>query len=220
MRQTERIPNRFTRQLDIIKPGRLKFHITVIGAGAIGSATVVTLAKMGCSNISVWDSDTLERVNIPNQLCKISEIGNPKVDALARLTKELTGIAIQPVNSRYRGQKLRDVVISTVDNMNARINLWKRAKRRKDITLLIDARMGAEFARLYAVHPTEADEVRFYANNLYEEAENLPCSGRSIVYCPTVVAGFITLLIKQHALNRPIPKEVLIDLPNLVLQSQ
>ena len=220
MRQAERIPNRFTRQLDIIKPGRLKFHITVIGAGAIGSATVVTLAKMGCSNMSVWDSDTLERVNIPNQLCKVSEIGSPKVDALARLTKELTGIAIQPVNSRYRGQKLRDVVVSAVDNMNARINLWKRAKRRKEITLLIDARMGAEFARLYAVHPTEQNEVKFYENNLYEEAENLPCSGRSIIYCPTVVAGFIALLIKQHALNRPLPKEVLIDLPNLVLQSQ
>ncbi len=41
--------NRFLRQLDILAPGKLSFPIAVIGAGAMGSATVVTLAKMGCS---------------------------------------------------------------------------------------------------------------------------------------------------------------------------
>ena len=49
--------NRFWRQLDLCPPDKLKFAITVIGAGAIGSATVVTLAKMGCSNIIVYDGD-------------------------------------------------------------------------------------------------------------------------------------------------------------------
>ena len=51
--------NRFWRQLDLCPPDKLKFPITVIGAGAIGSAAVVTLAKMGCSNITVYDEDTL-----------------------------------------------------------------------------------------------------------------------------------------------------------------
>lgn len=222
MQRTERTSNRFTRQLDIIDPARLTFPITVIGAGAIGSAVVVTLAKMGCSNITVWDSDTLEEVNLPNQLCRLSAIGNPKVDALARLTQDLTGVTPMPVTKRYRGQHLQGVVVSAVDNMDTRINLWKRVRRQRGIPLLIDARMGAELARLYAVHPKEPSEVKFYENNLYKatQAEHLPCSGRSIIYCPTVVAGYITLLIKQHALNRNIPKEVLIDLPNLVLQSQ
>jgi len=64
--------NRFLRQMNIVPPEKLSFPITVIGAGAIGSATVVTLAKMGCSDITVWDSDTLEDLNIPNQLCKPS----------------------------------------------------------------------------------------------------------------------------------------------------
>jgi len=47
--------NRFLRQLDILPPEKIQFPIVVIGAGAIGSATVVTLAKMGCSSITVWD---------------------------------------------------------------------------------------------------------------------------------------------------------------------
>jgi hypothetical protein len=40
----------------------------------------------------------------------------------------------------------------------------------------------------------------------------LPCSARSIFYCPTVVAGFITLLVKQHTTGKPIPRELLLDL--------
>jgi hypothetical protein len=34
--------NRFWRQLDLCPPEKLQFPVTVIGAGAIGSATVVT----------------------------------------------------------------------------------------------------------------------------------------------------------------------------------
>ena len=60
----------------------------------------------------------------------------------------------------------------------------------------------------------------FYENNLYngDEAEHLPCSGRSIIYCPTVIAGLVTLMIKQYAVNHPVPREILIDLPHFVLQ--
>ena len=75
---------RFQRQLDIVAPEQLAFPIVVIGAGAVGSATVVTLAKMGCSDITVWDDDLLEEHNIPNQLCKPAMVGRPKVEGGSR----------------------------------------------------------------------------------------------------------------------------------------
>jgi hypothetical protein len=215
------LQNRFIRQLDIVSPEKLSFPITVIGAGAIGSATIVTLAKMGCSNITVWDADILEDVNIPNQLCKPSLVGRAKVEALAELVYELAEVEIKRVNQRYMGQRLEGIVIATVDNMTTRQKVWKRAKLNQKVMLLIDARMGAEFARIYAVHLTNVDDVEFYEQNLYgnDEAEHLPCSARSIIYCPTVAAGYITLLVKQHAVGQPISREVLIDLPNLLLQT-
>jgi len=211
--------NRFLRQLDIVAPDKLSFPITVIGAGAIGSATVVTLAKMGCSDITVWDSDTLEDLNVPNQLCKPSMVGKPKVDALAELVYELAEVRIHPIRQRYAGQSLEGVVIVTVDNMTCRQNIWKRAKLNRKIPLLIDARMGAEFARIYTIRPTNVDEADFYNENLYgnEEAERLPCSARSIVYCPTVIAGLIALQVKKFATNEPTRKEILFDLPGLAL---
>jgi hypothetical protein len=214
------LQNRFLRQLDIVSPEKLVFPITVIGAGAIGSATVVTLAKMGCSSIIVWDADTLEGVNVPNQLCKPSLVGRPKVEALAELVYELTDIQIKQVNKRYMGQSLEGVVIVAVDNMSSRQKVWRRARLNPKIPLLIDARMGAEFARIYVVHPIDTTEIDFYEENLYStnEVEHLSCSARSIIYCPMVVAGFIALLVKKHALNQPSPKEILIDLPNLLLR--
>jgi hypothetical protein len=210
---------RFQRQLDIVSPEQLAFPIVVIGAGAIGSATVVTLAKMGCSDITVWDDDVLEEHNIPNQLCKPAMVGRPKVKALKELTLELTEVAIKAESRRYRGQKLRGVVVAAVDSMDARQIIWKRVKLDPDVPLLIDARMGAELARLYTIHPCSPGEIDFYQSNLYSSsrAERLPCSARSIIYCPTVVAGFIALLVKQHAIGKPTPRELLLDLPFLKL---
>lgn len=211
--------NRFLRQLDIVAPKKLGFPVTVIGAGAIGSAAVLTLAKMGCSNIAIWDEDILEDLNIPNQLCKPCMVGKPKVEALTELVYELAEVEVKQIFRRYAGQNLKGVVIVTVDNMTCRQNVWKRAKLNQKIPLLIDARMGAEFARIYTIRPTNVDEADFYEENLYsnDEAERLPCSARSIVYCPTVCAGLIALQIKKFATNEPTRKEILFDLPGLAL---
>lgn len=213
--------NRFLRQMDIVPPEKLSFPITVIGAGAIGSPTVVNLAKMGCSNITVWDGDSLENLNVPNQLCKPSMTGKLKVEALAELVYELTEVQIKQIHRPYIGQNLEGVVVVTADNMTCRQRVWKRARLNQKIPLVIDARMGAEFARIYRIHPTNIDEGDFYGGNLYDkgEAERLPCSARSIIYCPTVIAGIVALLIKQYAINRSSPREILIDLPNFLLQS-
>jgi molybdopterin/thiamine biosynthesis adenylyltransferase len=210
---------RFLRQLDILPPEKLAFPITVIGAGAIGSAVVITLAKMGCTDIMVWDDDTIEEHNVSNQMCLVQEIGSPKTSALMMLTQLLSGITIKTRPERYRGQALSGVVIAATDNMEARQEVWKRAKMNRKIPLLIDARMGAEFARIYSIHPMNADEADFYQENLYSagEAERLPCSARAIIYCPTIIGGLIALVVKSHAVGEVIPKEVLFDLPSLKL---
>ena len=213
--------NRFLRQQDICNPEKLRFPITVIGAGAIGSAAVLTLAKMGCSNITVWDDDILEEVNIPSQMCKPSCLGRPKVEALAELVRELTEVEIAARNARYRGQRLEGVVIAAVDNMATRQAIWQKVKLKPSVPLLIDPRMGAEFARIYCIRPTDPEGIQFYEQNLYDgsEAERLPCSARAIIYCPTVVGGLVAVSVKKHALAQAVPTEVLADVPTLTVQA-
>ena len=211
--------NRFWRQLDLCPPDKLKFPITVIGAGAIGSATVVTLAKMGCSNITLYDEDDLAEHNMPNQMCLPEYVGFPKADALAHLVEMLTGVEIKPVSANYRGQRLEGVVISAVDSMTARGMIWKSCKLKKGVTLFIDARMGAEILRLYTLRPADLDAIDFFEQNLYsaEEAEELPCSARSIIYCPAVAGALIAATVKAHAMGQTVKRELLFDIPRMRL---
>jgi len=215
----ENTQNRYMRQMDIVPPEKLVFPITVIGAGAIGSATVLNLAKMGCSNIIVWDDDILGEHNIPNQICNPSSVGRLKVEALAELVLELTETIIAQDFRRYGGQMLEGVVVVAVDNMSTRQAVWKRVRGSHKVPLLIDARMGAEFARLYSIQPDLPDDGEFYQENLYgnDEAERLPCSARSIIYCPAVIGGLVALQVKRYATNQPTRREILFDLANLQL---
>jgi len=211
--------NRFWRQLDICPPDKLQFPVTIIGAGAIGSATVITLAKMGCGDITVYDHDTVEEHNLPNQFLLANSIGMPKVHALATLVFQLTETNIKPIAQRYRGQRLEGVVICAVDSMDARATIWKAVKGNRRVQLYLDARMGAEVLRLYSIRPTDTDGTTLYEANLYTsgEAERLPCSARAIVYCPLVAAGIIALQIKKLTVGQPIWRELLLDLPTLAL---
>jgi len=211
--------NRFWRQLDICPPEKLQFPITVIGAGAIGSAAVITLAKMGCANITVYDHDTVEEHNLPNQFALVSCLGQPKVEALKALVGQLAEVEIRGISERYRGQRLGGVVICAVDSMDARGVIWKTVKGNLRVQLYLDARMGAEVLRLYTIRPTDADASALYEANLYTsgDAERLPCSARAIVYCPLVAGAVIGLHVKRHAMEQPIRKEVLLDLSTLAL---
>ena len=205
---------RFMRQADICPPEKLQFLIQVIGAGAIGSATVLTLAKMGCGNITVHDHDILEEHNLPNQIAKPSCLGRPKVEALKELVLELTEVEIEAIAEKYKNQPLKGVIISAVDDMRTRKVIWKNVKLNPQVNLLIDPRMGAEFARIYVIKPCSMEDIEFYEANLYseKESEHLPCSARSIIYCPGAVGNLGALVVKNFALSQCLPKEILFDL--------
>ncbi|WP_010657911.1 HesA/MoeB/ThiF family protein [Brucella anthropi] len=58
-------------------------RILLIGAGAIGSALIENLARLGISEIGVIDGDTLEVGNLSRHTLGISDCGHLKADALA-----------------------------------------------------------------------------------------------------------------------------------------
>jgi tRNA A37 threonylcarbamoyladenosine dehydratase len=121
----------FLRQLDIADPSQFKDKpVTVIGAGGIGAATVVALAKTGFENITVYDFDTVEEHNLPNQLLPIwvgdqDTMSWKKPIALFHLVHDLADISITPVNERYVDQPLGEIVIVAVDSLEARREIWK-----------------------------------------------------------------------------------------------
>ncbi|MBI3954364.1 MAG: ThiF family adenylyltransferase [Chloroflexi bacterium] len=210
----------FWRQQDIVSSDELDVPIVVIGAGGIGSPTVLALAKMGCTQLTVYDDDLVESHNIPNQLFLLDDIGRPKVEALAHLVQGFTGTSIRTVQERVAGQRLQGIVISGVDTMSSRHDIWQRSiKYKPQVRLYVDARMGAEVCRIYSINPVDPDDVRLYEETLYtdEEATEEPCTARSIIYNVFGIAALIGNQVKKHAKGEEMAKEIIFDLKTLLL---
>lgn len=204
------------RQLDIADPQKLQTPVTVIGAGAIGSEVVKTLAKVGFGQIEVFDDDMVEEHNLPNQFYRMKDIGKPKVEALKELVMDFTEMEIEVHNSLYIDQPCRDILIVAVDSMDVRIAIYNHVKRFPNLRLLIDGRMGGEFFSVNTVDMSNPLEKEFYEKTLYssEEAESLPCTAKAIMYTVGMVSGMIVNQAKRWSLGQKFKKQIDMDIPN------
>ncbi len=204
----------FHRQLDVVNMPRLsQIPITVIGAGAVGSFTTLALAKSGAEHIRVFDDDTVEPHNLPNQWYRLADIGRRKVDALAELVRDMTGVVINAQPERFHGNGTTEVTLCCVDSMDVRIALWQNLTPRP--SLYIDARMGAEVGMVYCVGQFGS----WYDETLYpsSEAYRAPCTAKATVYCAAGLAAFIAGQVANYASDRPTKPQLTVDFRNAVM---
>lgn len=210
----------YFRQMDLVDQEALDIPLVVIGCGGIGSLTTLALAKMGCHNLTVYDDDTIEPHNLPNQVYRIEDTDKRKVEAITDILHSYTGAKITAHPRRVEGQKLQGIVISGVDSMSDRIRIWLNSIRLNPaVPLYIDARMGGEVSRIYSVRPVDPFQIQSYETTLYSdtEADPLPCTGRTIIYNTFALAGIITSQVKKFLMGEPYPREILFDLHTLTL---
>lgn len=188
------------RQFDLIPVSVLGEKITVIGAGAIGSFTVLALAKMGFGDITVFDFDKIEIENMSSQFYRFKDIGKNKAVALRELVKDFTNTEIEIIQDRYNGSRaFPGIVISAVDSMEVRKLIWEAHKERAPSTkAIVDPRMGAEVAACYVMSPMDKKDIESYEKTLYtdENAEQAPCTAKSTVYCALSLSGLVCTQIK------------------------
>lgn len=184
-------------------PGVQQFHrydipIHVVGAGTTGSFVIFALTRMGFENIVVYDGDKVERKNVGTQGAQFYDpscIGLPKVEALQQRILRETGVQIDVVPrflqmSNFREARFEGIVIMAVDTMKARAALWQLVlARKRQVQLLIDARIGGQIGWVYPIKPTSKADRKFYSQTLYsdERAVDISC-GESIISALRVAA--------------------------------
>jgi molybdopterin/thiamine biosynthesis adenylyltransferase len=187
--------------MDIIPVSTLGIPVTIIGAGAVGSFTALSLAKMGIGNIKVFDDDKIEEENMNCQFYRFQDIGFPKVLALQSLVRDFTKVEIEAIHGRYTGgHTFPGIVISAVDSMAVRKTIWETHRERAPMTkAVIDPRMGAETALLYVMNPMDPKDGETYAKTLYtdDSAVQERCTEKATVYTACMLAGLVVKAVKD-----------------------
>lgn len=194
----------YLRQLDILSPEIIAgVPFTIIGAGAIGSFTCLTLAKMGAQLLTVYDNDTVEPHNYANQWYGPKHLGQKKVAALQELVHDLTGATITAKSVKYVKQPMGQVVICGVDSMDTRIKIWRWVQKHQP-KVYIDGRMGAEVGNVFCVKGASGEDRKVYETQLFPSSEALraPCTAQSTMYCAAGLAAFIGAQVSAYLNGR------------------
>src|SRR6516164_1860408 len=101
-------------------------HLTICGAGALGSHLADNLARQGFQHLRVIDRDRVEEHNVSTQLYCESEVGAWKVEVLRQRLFRATGMEIDAVRKELTDRNARglvqesNLVIDTFDNSASR----------------------------------------------------------------------------------------------------
>lgn len=209
----------FLRQLDILNPDMIVYPITIIGVGGIGSPAAWILAKMGCKDITLYDPDIVEEHNLPNQLYRLGDVNKSKVEAVRENILQFAKTEITAIPEPFEGQALEGIVISGVDSMQARQDIWRNIRYNLSVPLYLDGRMGGEIVQVFTMRPSQLEDIEVYEKSLFsdKEASNLPCSAQTIIYSVMVLGGLIASQIKKWIKKEEYSPKITFDLKTMTL---
>lgn len=169
--------------------------IDVIGVGATGSRIVLSLVKLGLTNIHIWDDDIVASHNIANQIFSNLDIGKKKVQALYKIIKKTLGVELIIHDTKVVGdEELGNVVFLLTDTMESRKIIFEKGlKMKPHVNLVIETRMGAETGRIYSFNPCHFRHIKEWEDTLYSDDDAVESlCGTQITVGPTaeLVCGF------------------------------
>ena len=214
--------DKYIRQQELINQEKLaNLHVTVIGCGAVGSFTALSLCKMGVGQLTLIDHDKVSIENLPNQFYRESDLGKKKVDACSELIRQFDKqIPMVTLARPFIKQKLEsDIVISAVDSMDVRKRIWASVVTHRTVKLLVDPRMAAQVIQVYSVKPGVPNGSKDYEATLVDESETLEerCTARSIIYSVLPLAGLVCRHVAAFANDEWIEPALTLDLKTLSL---
>lgn len=209
----------YSRQVNIFKPEEFNTPVHVIGCGATGSWLALALAKLGVKNLHIWDFDTIEEHNLPNQVYKVEDIGELKVNALQEDILKRSGVTAIKHEEKVDGsQRLSGVIFMLTDTMKSREEIFNKAiQNNPNIKFFVETRMDLKGGRIYAFDPKDRNMCKKYKETLYtdDQAEVSACGVSQTVITTGIGIVSQALWIFLNWVNsQDIPNEILLDCSN------
>ncbi len=210
-------------QSRIFDPARFNEGVTIIGLGGIGASLLPFLVTLGIRRFVIYDPDLVEARNISSQLLyKPSDTYRPKVDVCAEyISAYAAGQAeVEVHQTLFTADTVitTPVVISGVDNQDARRAIWDAVQMQDDVVqLYVDGRIGGVKYNCLVLDMLEDND--WYGKRwLGDNGAPLPCAERAIVYPSGALACTITNLVVQWAAGEALPRRVYEDKGNWDIQ--
>ena len=192
-----------------------KKTVILAGVGGIGSYVGFLLARMKPASMFIYDNDIVEAVNMSGQLYGQSDLGRPKVSALAEMIRNYAGYSsVFAISERFTDEsEASDIMIGGFDNMEARklfFNKWlshvqlKSEEERKNC-LFIDGRLAAEEFQVLCIKGDDEYNINRYNNEFLfsdAEADETICSYKQTTFCANMIASYMVNLFVNFCANQ------------------
>lgn len=217
-----------------------KSRVIIAGIGGIGSNVAFQLARMAPANITLYDEDIVERVNMAGQLYSTNDIGQRKVDAIASMISAYTlAKQVNAVPSKFTDStEAGDIMICGFDNMAVRkifYNSWKRhiqtlTPDSRTKCLFLDGRLSIDTLQIFCIQGDDKVSMdRYETEFLFSDfqAEHTVCSMKQTTYLACMIGSLMVNLFTNfiaNSLNPIIPYDLPFfteyDSPNMLFKTQ
>lgn len=165
--------------------------LNVIGVGATGSHIALLAAKMGFQKFRIWDDDSVEAHNLPNQAYDIEHIGMLKVEALKAVLQRfnpLIEVECHPYRfvSAQHTDLLDGPLILTVDSLAARRDIAAAFRGNPLVHYVFETRLGFNHGELNIINNLDLIESDQWRDALLDDSQ-VPAGPCNLQICTTLV---------------------------------
>lgn len=139
------------KHLEFFNPTTVDSDVHVIGVGAVGSYIALQLAKLGVKRVHLWDFDTVEEHNIPNQVYTQKDLGRKKTEAIRDHMLDNNPEMEIVLHEKYEAQPISGYVFMEVDSVELRLNILEINEFNKSIKYVFDGRIGLATGQVFSI---------------------------------------------------------------------
>lgn len=177
-----------------------KESIAFIGMGGIGSNAMYCLAKTIPATYYIIDLDSVEEINCGTQMFDYQQVGQKKVNAVKQTLSNRSTAKISVIPAKYKGEYL-PIMISGLDNMATRKEVYEEWKKHEDREIYIEGRLRASLYEVYVVIKGREEE---YEKTLFSDSEtdDGPCTFKQTAYFGMLIGARITHCLVNYLTNK------------------
>lgn len=201
-----------------------KARIIVAGIGGIGSNVAFQLARMIPANLTLYDDDNVEMVNMAGQLFSSKDIGEAKVNAIANMIYNYTSMRqVFTIKDKFTSNnEPGDIMICGFDNMRARATFFSswvghlkdKTEEERKKCLYLDGRLSIDTLQILCITGDDHYNIdRYKKEFLFSDsmADATVCSMKQTTYLACMIGSLMVNLFTNfiaNSLNPIIPYDL------------